>query len=146
MQRCENYLGVNESPAESNKGQPQPCGWQDRVYGSCGVAWCACFAVCMAWDAGVQGSGTAGVSANIDLAKRGAGIFRGYTTDSSRVQPGDHAMISCSTCHTGVVVDPPYTNIEGNTSPGSEGSQYNGGCVAKRNRQGAVIGWGLVRF
>jgi hypothetical protein len=40
-------------------------------------------------------------------------------------------------------------SYEGNTSPGSEGSQYNGGCVAQRTRSmsgDGVTGFGLVRF
>jgi hypothetical protein len=144
----ETQLGISESPAGSNRGAPQPSGWQKRVFGSDGVAWCACFAVCSAWDNGVTGTGTAAVFNNIQLAKKGQGIYRGFTTDLSKVRPGDHAFIDCSTCHTGVVYDPhgPVT-IEGNTSPGQEGSQYNGGTVARKQRPaGAFIGFGLVRF
>jgi len=142
----DSYLGVSEDPPNSNKGNPQPSEWQKRVYGSDGVAWCACFAVCSAWDNGVTGSGTAGVANNTDLAKKGQGIYRGYTTDPSKLHAGDHAFIGSS--HTGVVYDTASaTTVEGNTSPGSEGSQYNGGCVAKRQRGwGYWTGFGLVRF
>jgi hypothetical protein len=142
----ESYLGVSENPPNSNRGNPQPSSWQDRVYGSDGVPWCACFAVCSAWDNGVSGSGTAGVYNNTELAKQGQGIYRGYTTDPSKVHAGDHAFLSDD--HTGVIYDASdCTTIEGNTSPGSEGSQYNGGCVAKRSRGwGGWTGFGLVRF
>jgi hypothetical protein len=142
----ESYLGVSENPPNSNKGHEQPSKWQDRVYGSDGVAWCACFAGCSAWDNGVSGSVTAGVANNTDLAKKGQGIYRGYTTDPSKVHAGDHAFIGSS--HTGVIYDASNgTTIEGNTSPGSEGSQYNGGCVAKRQRGWSYwSGFGLVRF
>jgi hypothetical protein len=142
----EDYLGVSENPANSNSGHPQPSSWQERVYGSDGVPWCACFAVCSAWDNGVSGSGTAGVYNNTQLAKQGQGIYKGYTTDPSKVHAGDHAFLSDD--HTGVIYDAgDCTTIEGNTSPGSEGSQYNGGCVAKRNRGwGGWTGFGLVRF
>jgi hypothetical protein len=142
----EKYLGVNENPSGSNKGSPQPSGWQNRVYGDDGVPWCACFAVCSAWDNGVTGSGTAGVANNTSLAKQGKGIYKGYTTDHTKVHAGDHAFIGDD--HTGVIYDrDSMTTIEGNTSPGSEGSQYNGGCVAKRQRgAGYWTGYGLVRF
>jgi hypothetical protein len=142
----ESYLGVSEKPANSNKGTPQPSGWQNRVYGDDGVPWCACFAVCSAWDNGVDGSGTAGVYNNTQLAKNGQGIYKGYTTDPNKVRAGDHAFISDD--HTGVIYDADsLTTIEGNTSPGSEGSQYNGGCVAKRQRGRSYwTGYGLVRF
>jgi hypothetical protein len=142
----EKYLGVNENPSGSNKGSPQPSGWQNRVYGDDGVPWCACFAGCSAWDNGVSGSVTAGVYNNTQLAKQGQGIYRGYTTDPSKVHAGDHAFIGSD--HTGVIYDAAtMTTIEGNTSPGSEGSQYNGGCVAKRDRgPGYWTGYGIVDF
>jgi hypothetical protein len=142
----DSYLGVSESPPNSNKGQPQPSKWQQRVYGDDGVPWCACFAVCSAWDQGISGSGTAGVANNTQLAKQGKGIYKGYTTDPSKIHAGDHAFIGDD--HTGVVYDRDKgITVEGNTSPGSEGSQYNGGCVAKRQRGwGYWTGFGLVRF
>jgi hypothetical protein len=142
----DSYLGVSENPPNSNTGSPQPSQWQARVYGSDGVPWCACFAGCSAWDNGVSGSVTASVWSNTDLAKKGQGIYRGYTTDPAKVHAGDHAFLSDD--HTGVIYDASdCTTIEGNTSPGSEGSQYNGGCVAKRNRGwGGWTGFGIVRF
>lgn len=150
---CEERLGISENPAGSNKGQPQPSGWQERVYGDDGVPWCACFAVCSCWDNGVTGQGTAGCALNTSLAKQGRGIYRGFTTDPSRVTMADHFFIADK--HTGVVRAKKITaaNIptyEGNTSPGSEGSQYNGGTTAARVRQmvsvgGTVTGFGLIR-
>ena len=142
----EGFLGVSENPSGSNRGSPQPSKWQERVYGDDGVPWCACFAGCSAWDNGVSGSVTAGVANNTELARQGKGIYKGYTTDPSRVHAGDHAFIGSD--HTGVIYDrESMTTIEGNTSPGSEGSQYNGGCVAKRDRGGGYwTGYGLVRF
>ena len=140
----ESFIGVHENPDGSNKGNPQPSGWQNRVYGDDGVAWCACFAVCSAWDNGVKGTGTAGVWNNTDLAKRGQGIYRGYTTDPSKVHAGDHAFISDD--HTGVIVDrDTMATIEGNTS--ASGSQWNGGSVVRKDRgPGYWTGYGLVDF
>lgn len=142
---CNKYVGTKEHPAGSNKGSPQPSGWQKRVFGSDGVPWCACFAVCSAWDAGIKGQGTASVQLNVNLARRGQGIYRGYTTDPSRVRPGDHAVCFSTSTHVEVVMDPPYDNIGGNTSPGTSGSQANGGGVFRRNRHGVVVGWCLIR-
>lgn len=139
------YVGVHENPSGSNTGREQPSGWQDRVYGDDGVAWCACYATCMAQDAGVAGAGSAAVSYCMDMAKKGQGIYRGWTTDPAKVHTGDHAVISCSTCHIGVVTSPPYGCTEGNTSA-SNGSNFNGGEVAKHDRQGNIVGWCLVRF
>jgi hypothetical protein len=143
----DSYLGVTENPANSNKGNPQPSGWQKRVYGSDGVPWCACFAVCSSWDNGVSGSGTAGVYNNVQLAKQGKGIYRGWTTDPSKVHAGDHAFIGSD--HTGVIYDRNTgQTVEGNTSSASGGSQYNGGGVFKRSRGFGYwsAGFGLVRY
>jgi hypothetical protein len=139
------YLGVHENPDGSNKGRDQPSTWQERVYGDDGVPWCATFAVCSSWDCGVTGSGTAGVWNNTDLAKRGEGIYRGYTTDPAKLHAGDHAFISDD--HTGVIYDRESgVTVEGNTSS-SGGSQWNGGQVAKRDRGfGYWSGFGLVRY
>jgi hypothetical protein len=146
---CRRYLGVSENPPDSNRGNPEPDGWQGRVMGYSGQPWCACFATCMAWDVGVVGSGSAGVQVIVDMARAHQGMFRGWTTDPGDVLRGDFAVIGCTSCHIGVVVDSddPYHTIEGNTSPGSEGSQYNGGCVAERHRSGGdVVGWALVDY
>jgi hypothetical protein len=103
--------------------------------------------VCSAWDAGIAGAGTAGVWNNTEMAKKGMGIYRGFTTDPSKVRAGDHAFISDK--HTGVIYeadDKTPTTIEGNTSPTSGGSQYDGGVVAKKTRPaGYWTGYGLVR-
>jgi hypothetical protein len=137
------YVGVHESPDGSNTGHEQPSKWQTRVYGDDGVPWCACFAVCSSWDNGVSGSGTAGVWNNTDLAKRGEGIYRGYTTDPAKVHAGDHAFIDDD--HTGVIYDRnDGTTVEGNTGASN---QWNGGQVAKRDRGfGYWSGFGLVRY
>lgn len=151
VKHARSFIGVNEHPAGSNKGDPHPSDWQKRVIGSDGFAWCACFTTCMAWDSGVQGSATAGVFNNIEMAKSGRGMYRGFTTDHRKVNPGDHVAIGCSSCHIELVARKPTASavdtVGGNTSPGSSGSQFNGGCVANRTRsRGEVVGYLLVRF
>jgi hypothetical protein len=143
---CKSFIGVKESPPDSNRGNPQPSGWQKRVYGGDGVPWCACFAVCSAWDAGIKGSGTASVQLNVNLARQGRGIYRGYTTDPGRVRPGDHCAVMSTSTHTEVVVGPgAYNTVGGNTSSGPGGSQSNGGGVFSRSRRGQIVGWMLIR-
>lgn len=140
----DSYLGVHENPDGSNKGQPQPSTWQNRVYGDDGVPWCACFAVCSAWDNGISGSGTAGVYNNVQLAKQGKGIYKGWTNDPSKVHAGDHAFIGSD--HTGVIYDAETgQTVEGNTS--NSGSQWNGGSVVKKSRGWSYwsAGFGIVR-
>jgi hypothetical protein len=149
VDNCRKYLGVSENPPESNRGSPEPSGWQNRVYGDDGVPWCACFSTCMAWDSGVVGGSSAAVQYIVSMAQSGQGMFRGWTTDPANVLQGDMAIVSCTTCHVGMVVDSDDAchTIEGNTSPGSEGSQFNGGCVAERHRsRGEIVGWALVDY
>src|SRR5215471_18512033 len=77
------------------------------------------------------------------------GMFRGWTTDPSGVLQGDMAVIGCTTCHVGLVADSDDAchTIEGNTSPGVEGSQYNGGTVAEKHRaRSEIVGWALVEY
>ena len=75
---------------------------------------------------------------------------QGQTVPVSEVQPGDIVILNFSgtkdTEHCGLVIDVPpvicpatgapsyIITIEGNTSPGLEGSQDNGGCVALKQR------------
>jgi hypothetical protein len=147
----DSFVGVAENPKGSNKGSPQPSTWQRRVYGSDGVPWCACFSVCSAWDAGISGSGTASVYQNVQLAKQGQGIYKGWTSDPSKVRPGDHMFIGSD--HTGVARGTLQANgqilgVEGNTSGAtSGGSQWNGDLVAKKARSAGYwsAGFGLIR-
>jgi hypothetical protein len=144
------YVGVSENPKGSNKGSPQPDGWEKKVYGGTGVPWCACFSVCSAWENGISGSGTASVSNNTQLAKNGQGIYKGYTTDPSKVQKGDHMFKNGD--HTGVArgtlqSDGTILGVEGNTSgSSSSGDQWNGDVVAKKTRPASYwTGYGLIR-
>ena len=152
VSNAKSYLGVSENPPESNRGNPEPSGWQKRVMGFDGQPWCACFSTCMAWDAGVKGSGSAGVQNIVNMAKSAQGMFRGWTTDPNQVLRGDMVVIGCSSCHIGLVAETPGSSttiktVEGNTSPGSEGSQYNGGCVASRTRSRSEwVGFALVDY
>lgn len=143
-------VGIHENPQGSNTGHPEPSGWQHRVYGGDGVPWCACFAVCSAWDNGISGSGTASVGLNTELAREGRGIYKGFTTDPSKVRPGDHCFNYGN--HTGVArthmtPDGYIVTVEGNTSGStSSGSQWNGDVVAKKSRHHSYwTGFGLVR-
>jgi hypothetical protein len=146
VERCRSYLGVRENPSGSNCGSPQPDAWQERVLGYNGNPWCACFATCMAWDSGVLGSGSAAVQYLVDMAKQGSGMMRGWTTDPSKVLRADFAIVGCTSCHIGVVVDAsdPCHLIEGN---GDDGGSYNGGEVVERWRsRSEIVGWCLVDY
>jgi hypothetical protein len=144
----DSYVGTARAPRAPTRGCRSRRSGRQRVYGSDGVPWCACFAVCAAWDNGVSGSGTAGVANNTELAKKGQGIYKGYTTDPSKVHAGDHAFKNGD--HTGVIYDrDTMTTVEGNTSGSTSSAARSGtGISSPRSTRGGGYwtGYGLVRF
>lgn len=136
-------LGVTESPAGSNRVKywdlfgPE---WQ-------GQPWCVCFLWWVFQQAGERmaffgGGKTASCSMLLRWYKE-----QGLTVPVEDVQAGDIVILNFrgtkDTEHCGLVekVRPGTTQrstwiytIEGNTTPGEEGSQDNGGCVASKVR------------
>lgn len=134
-------LGYTENPPGSNMTK------YGKAYGMNGVPWCV--EALWFWfnEAGERmaffgGGRTASCSMLLRWYKE-----QGLTVPVSEVQAGDIVILNFSgtkeTQHCGLVekVRPGiaqrstwiYT-IEGNTTPGEEGSQDNGGCVAKKLR------------
>ena len=135
-------LGVTESPPGSNriKYWDDWPGWQ-------GQPWCVAF---LYWVFHHAGEGSA-FCAGAKTASCGT-LYRWYkeqglTVPKHDVQPGDIVILNfrgtAETQHCGLVVDVGDGNwiqtVEGNTSPGMEGSQDNGGCVASKIRTMAQI-------
>ena len=137
-------LGYTESPANSNMTK------YGEAYGMNGVPWCV--EALWFWfnRAGERmaffgGGKTASCSTLLRWYRE-----QGLTVPVSEVQVGDIVILNFhgtkDTEHCGLVVDTsirldPKTGapefvvtVEGNTSPGLEGSQDNGGCVALKNR------------
>lgn len=125
----------------SNRG-PQVDQWNRAAMGIVGVPWCQSFA-----DAAVVAGG-------------GPQIHSGYTpfvmgqyphVTREQARPGDYVYfkwpgVSHDPCdHIGVLVSKPVGEVqcvEGNTSPGSGGSQNNGGGVYLRTRSvGYVVAY-----
>lgn len=123
-------IGTKESPANSNK---QKYGvW----YGWNGVAWCVMFVLYCFSQAGMPlPYKTASCSALLGWYKK--------NLPSSVVKtpaPGD--IIIYNFGHTGIVEsvgNGTITAIEGNTSPGTVGSQSNGGMVCRRTRKTSTV-------
>lgn len=134
-------LGVTELPPGSNRTKyGQAFGWD-------GVPWCVIF---LWWCFREAGEGSA-FFAGAKTASCGT-LYRWYkeqgqSAPKKEVQPGDIVILNFSgtldTQHCGLVVDVGPSNwvqtIEGNTAPGLEGSQDNGGCVALKIRSMAQI-------
>lgn len=133
-------LGVTELPPGSNRTKyGQAFGWD-------GVPWCVIFLWWCFREAGERSAFFAGAK----TASCGT-LYRWYkeqgqTALKQEVQPGDIVILNFSgtldTQHCGLVVEA-GTNwiqtVEGNTAPGLEGSQNNGGCVASKIRTMAQI-------
>ena len=137
-------LGQTESPAGSNNTK------YGAAYGLQGQPWCVIFLWWLFREAGESaaffgGAKTASCGTLLRWYRE-----QGLTVPVSEVQPGDIVILNFhgtqDTEHCGLVVDyslrvSPKTGapefvvtIEGNTTPGLEGSQDNGGSVALKNR------------
>jgi hypothetical protein len=140
-------VGVVEHPPYSNSG-PFISDWIIHGGGQPGYAWCQYFC-----DAGL-------------LVGGGVQLESGYTPDVvSWAQEGKYGLKVSSLAHAkpgdfvyfkfpGVSSDPcdhvglflsqdsdTITCVEGNTSPGNSGSQYNGGGVFKRTRDKSIVAY-----
>lgn len=119
----------------------------DSYFGESGIPYCAMFvSYCLNW-AGIEAAGLPGayvpwiLSANSDA---------GRLVANEDAQPGDLVMFDWQgdgvTDHIGIVEENHpdegwMQTIEGNTSPGSGGSQSNGGGVYRRARNyNSIIG------
>lgn len=143
------FAGVKEYPYGSNRGGLVST-WQRLILGADGYAWCGCFVGNMLRWAGVQGVGSwiAGVAAIEEMAKARRGCFRGWTTSSRGVLPGDLVVLFGYGKHVEMVRyirgSTVYT-VGGNTSV--RGSQSNGGEVCPQARPMSLVrGFALVNY
>lgn len=137
-------VGTAEQPAGSNKG-PKITQWQvDSGYtwvpgAAAGVPWCQCFANAAAVAGGAPQLKTGYTPAVL----AGTGDFK--RIPESQAEAGDMVFfkwpgVSNDSCdHVGILTAPArstgsvVTTVEGNTSPGTAGSQNNGGGVYHRS-------------
>ena len=144
-------LGVTESPAGSNRVKY----WEEYNPAFQGQPWCVCFLWWVFQQAGERkaffgGGNTASCGTLLRWYRE-----QGLTVDVADIQAGDIVLLNFhgtkDTEHCGLVrytwsiykgsnmtLDKIQT-IEGNTTPGEEGSQDNGGCVAAKTRYPSQI-------
>lgn len=114
--------------------------------------WCGCWCFYALESAGVAGidSHLASVAQIEDFARASSKCYRGWTTDRGKVQKGDLVIVGGYGVHVETVrgFDGPNTlTYGGNTSPGTSGSQSNGGGAYKRTRYPSEVrGYALVRY
>ena len=130
-------LGTTEDPPGSNLTK------YGFWYGVDGVPWCVIFLCWLFNQAGERmaffgGGRTASCGTLLRWYKE-----QGLVVDKRDIQIGDILILNFSgtqdTQHCGLVVDKgklagTWYTIEGNTTPGEEGSQDDGGCVALKMR------------
>ena len=130
-------LGYTENPPGSNMTK------YGEAYGMNGVPWCVEALWLWFSEAGERmaffgGGKTASCSMLLRWYKE-----QGLVVDKRDIQIGDILILNFSgtqdTQHCGLVVDKgklagTWYTIEGNTTPGEEGSQDDGGCVALKMR------------
>lgn len=143
-------VGVRENPAGSNGGG-QISEWE-RQFGFGRVPWCGIFCGAALRHAGVKdvSSRIAAVAFIEDDARASRGPFRGWTTSTGSVRPGDLVVLFGRGVHVELVVsvvNGHVNTVGGNTSSGNAGSQSNGGGVFRRTRSlGDVRGFALVNY
>ena len=135
IQTASRELGYTEAPPNSNRTK------YGAAYGLDGYPWCVIFLWWVFMMAGLQelffgGGKTASCGALMRYYQAQGRWYR------SGWQPGDIVILNFSgttdTEHCGLVTethpDGSITTVEGNTTPGLEGSQDNGGSVARKRR------------
>lgn len=146
------HEGISEIPANSNTDNREDGirrAQIDCAGGSSGLIstpWCGEWAWQGCHRAGVEDIGTwwmASVSSIEDHARAGLGPYRGWVNGfTTAAHQGDQAVIGGRGVHVATIeeVTPTgYWTREGNTSPGTAGSQSNGGWAGKRFRPAASI-------
>ena len=132
-------LGYTENPPGSNRTKY----WEAYDSKMQGQPWCVCFLWWVFQQAGERmaffgGGKTASCGILLRWYKE-----QGLVVDKRDIQIGDILILNFSgtqdTQHCGLVVDKgklagTWYTIEGNTTPGEEGSQDDGGCVALKMR------------
>ena len=114
--------------------------------------WCGCWCYYALEAAGVKrlDSSLASVAAIEDAAKAGSKCYVGWTTDRAKVRPGDLVVVGGYGVHVETVRGfngSTTLTYGGNTSPGSSGSQSNGGGAYARSRYPSEVrGYALVEY
>jgi hypothetical protein len=113
--------------------------------------WCGCWCYYALETAGVAklDSSLASVSQIQQYARSASKCYRGWTTDRSKVKPGDLVTMG-GAAHVEMVrgFDGSTTlTYGGNTSSGTSGSQSNGGGAYARSRYPSEVdGYALIRY
>ena len=158
LEHMSRRVGYTEQPAGSSCDE-RPDGIrvaQDRTAGGGtwlrGEPWCGCWCFYALETAAVPqlDSHLASVAAIEAAAKQGTKCYRGWSTDRGRVQRGDLVIVGGFGVHVEMVRGFDGSNTltyGGDTSPGTDGPQSNGGGAYERVRTPAEVrGYALVDY
>lgn len=140
------YLGKTEHP--SNRGTWGLNAWQSELAGGGSwlnaAPWCGIYVwACLTKGAGVKGLTSRCAAVAFIYADAAAGR-NGWRSRHARDQgrPGDAVILFGTSTHVGLIekrVVGGYQTLEGNTSPGTGGSQSNGGGCYRRVRPYSAV-------
>jgi hypothetical protein len=147
---AEAQVGIKERPPGSNSG-PKIDDWIHAAGYATPVPWCGCFVNAAIMAAGLpSGAGWIGYTpAIVQHAKRGVDGWSWHSVG----EPGDLALFDTPggdpAVHVEIVrarlSDTRYSTIGGNTSAG-DGSQNDGGMVARRDDRATVGAFPIIGF
>ena len=158
LEHMQKRVGYTEQPADSNCDERADGIRTAQDHCAAGTwlryqPWCGCWCFYALEAAGVEriDSHLASVAQIEDYARQGSKCYRGWTTDRGRVDKGDLVVIGGYGVHVEMVrgFDGGGNTLThgGNTSPGTSGSQSNGGGAFERVRYPSEIrGYALVRY
>lgn len=136
-------LGYTEQPPHSNRTK------YGIAYGIDGVRWCVIFLWWVFTTAGLGKLFFGGGKTASCLTLGTWYALQGWVVPVSEIRAGDIVLLdflgSGEAQHCGLVIEGPknasnyFYTVEGNTTPGTEGSQDNGGCVARKARHIANV-------
>lgn len=134
-----------DDPSEGTKYGRWYAGYKGSYFGASGVPYCDMFVSWVLFQAGINW-----LSAYVP-GREAEARQRGILIDKWDVQPGDLITFDWQgdgeSDHIGIARSAPYGSLidtyEGNTSPGSGGSQGNGGYVAARTRDMSDVVYGI---
>ena len=152
-------VGYTESPPHSNSDRRPDGIRKSQTVTAAGGSWlhnqpwCGCWCFYALQTAKVRGidSSLASVAQIEDNARKKAKCFKDWVTDGRRATAGDLVVVGGYGVHVemlrGPVSSGEVPTYGGNTSPGRNGSQSNGGGAYRRVRTPREVrGFALVRY
>jgi hypothetical protein len=145
-------VGIKESPAGSNDG-PQIRRWCKAAGYADPVPWCGCFVNACLMAGGLPSGASFGIGSTVAILNRAKAGTGGWSFHGTG-KPGDLALyddspFGAAAVHVEIVRErlssATYSTYGGNTSSG-DGSQSNGGMVARHDDRSTMGAFHIIGF